>query len=237
MEGNGYYPDNDQVTGSDNFQNKGQKRNESGFQQGGPYPKKKKNTVVGLKNPVSFLNEIRPDTDFTVSDMEGPSNMPTFTVSLEFDGETYTSSAKSKKLAKRYVAEAALKLYLQTSAAKALGYSESQIDFSNGPEEAVTTGNHAAVTNKTSKSNAAKGDAAKGDEGVGGKNPVMYLNEIRKDAVYDLKEETGNPHNKNFIMRVTVCGQEFEGHGQSKKLAKSAAAREALKGLGLAKQE
>ncbi|XP_066941419.1 spermatid perinuclear RNA-binding protein-like isoform X3 [Macrobrachium rosenbergii] len=212
------------------WQNKGMKRSDPGFKQGGPYPKKKKNPLQGQKNPVSFLNEIRPDAKFNVSDMEGPSNMPTFRVSLEFDGETYTASAKSKKLAKRFAAEAALRVYLQTPTAIQLGYSESMIEFSDGAEEAVTQGNDVESDKKT---NTTATKPSTDEAALGGKNPVMYLNELRKDVAYDLKEETGQAHNKNFIMRVTVSGQEFEGSGQSKKLARAAAALEALKGLGL----
>lgn len=232
MEDNGVCQENEPAKRGDMLQNKGQKRGD-GPQQG-PFPKKKKSLPQGQKNPVSFLNEIRPDANFQIGDMEGESNNPAFTVSLEFDGETYTATAKSKKLAKRYVSEAALKVYLNTPGAQQLGYNESMIEFSEGPEGGIAKGAENAVAPKEESGKTVPKPAVVDD---GGKNPVMHLNELRKDAVYDLKEETGQAHNKNFIMRVTVSGQTFEGSGQSKKLAKAAAAKEALKELGLLKQE
>ena len=102
------------------WQDRGMKRKDVGFR--GPWPKKKAAPPAGKKNPISFVNEIHPDLKFICSDMEGPSNNPTFRVSLEFDGETYTAAAKSKKNAKRYAAEAALKAYLETPAAVQLCY-------------------------------------------------------------------------------------------------------------------
>lgn len=63
------------------------------------------------------------------------------------------------------------------------------------------------------------------------KNPIMLLNELRQGVEYQLKQESGEPHAKTFTFQVTVDGQVFEGTGNSKKLAKAAAARQALSKL------
>jgi double stranded RNA-specific editase B len=62
------------------------------------------------------------------------------------------------------------------------------------------------------------------------KNPVMLLNELRPGLAYDVRESGDSPSTKRFIMTVTVedGGEQFEGSGASKKLAKQACARAAL---------
>ena len=46
---------------------------------------------------------------------------------------------------------------------------------------------------------------------------------------YDLVQESGPPHMKEFVMQAVVEGRAYRGTGKSKKLAKYAAASEALK--------
>ncbi|KAK5875113.1 hypothetical protein CesoFtcFv8_027636 [Champsocephalus esox] len=64
-----------------------------------------------------------------------------------------------------------------------------------------------------------------------GKNPVMILNELRPGLKYDFVSESGESHAKNFVMSVTVDGQNFQGSGRNKKLAKARAAQAALSAL------
>ncbi|XP_076068665.1 adenosine deaminase acting on RNA isoform X1 [Oratosquilla oratoria] len=63
------------------------------------------------------------------------------------------------------------------------------------------------------------------------KNPIMLLNELRQGVEYQMMKETGEPHAKTFTYQVTVDTQIFEGTGNSKKMAKAAAARQALSKL------
>ncbi|XP_039768722.1 double-stranded RNA-specific editase 1 isoform X5 [Ornithorhynchus anatinus] len=65
----------------------------------------------------------------------------------------------------------------------------------------------------------------------GGKNPVMILNELRPGLKYEFLSESGESHAKNFVMAVAVDGQNFEGSGRNKKLAKARAAQSALASL------
>ena len=64
-----------------------------------------------------------------------------------------------------------------------------------------------------------------------GSNACSVLNSYHSDCHYQLRGEIGPPHNKLFTMAVSVMGDEFIGTGRSKKLAKQAAAAEALRRL------
>ena len=57
------------------------------------------------------------------------------------------------------------------------------------------------------------------------------LNSFHRDCHYELKEEKGPPHAKHYVFSVVVMGVEYFGHGRSKKLAKQAAAQNALNSL------
>lgn len=60
-------------------------------------------------------------------------------------------------------------------------------------------------------------------------NPVSVLNELRVGAKYEFIEQSGPSHAPNFTVSVEVNGQKYYGHGRSKKVAKSEAAKIALK--------
>ena len=61
-----------------------------------------------------------------------------------------------------------------------------------------------------------------------GSNPCMVLNSYHSGCKYELKSEKGPAHAKEFVMAVDVLGREYVGKGRSKKLAKQAAAANAL---------
>ena len=68
--------------------------------------------------------------------------------------------------------------------------------------------------------------------GIGqGSNPCNVLNSYHNGCRYSLRGEVGPPHSKVFTMAVTVMEEDFVGTGRSKKLAKQAAAAEALRVL------
>ena len=64
-----------------------------------------------------------------------------------------------------------------------------------------------------------------------GSNPCNVLNSYHNGCHYTLSNEVGPPHSKLFTMAVNVMGEDFVGTGRSKKLAKQAAAAEALRKL------
>ena len=64
-----------------------------------------------------------------------------------------------------------------------------------------------------------------------GSSACMVLNSYHQGCLYEIKSETGPPHAKEFIFSVIVLGVEYTGTGKSKKLAKQAAAQNALNSL------
>ena len=64
-----------------------------------------------------------------------------------------------------------------------------------------------------------------------GSSACMVLNSYHKEATYDLKEEIGPPHARQYVYSVTVMGIEYYGRGRSKKLAKQQAAANALNAM------
>lgn len=64
-----------------------------------------------------------------------------------------------------------------------------------------------------------------------GSNPCSVLNSYHQGCKYELVEERGPPHMKEFMFRVCLGGDEFLGKGRSKKLAKQAAASNALRAV------
>ena len=64
-----------------------------------------------------------------------------------------------------------------------------------------------------------------------GNNACSVLNSYHQGCKYDLVEESGPPHMKEFTFSVNVLGQDFAGKGRSKKHAKQAAAALALRRL------
>ncbi|CAL4089583.1 unnamed protein product [Meganyctiphanes norvegica] len=123
------------------------------------------------------------------------------------------------------------------------GDSAATAAVSNNNTNGTSSGDHkssAALKRKRSSSSgespaktgaaaaAASGDASPAQTS---KNPIMLLNELRQGVEYQLMQESGEPHAKTFSYRVTVDGTTFEGSGNSKKLAKAAAARQALSKL------
>ena len=56
------------------------------------------------------------------------------------------------------------------------------------------------------------------------------------DISYELLEEHGAPHDKTFIMRILVDGEDYgHGIGKSKKDAEQVAAHKAIERLGIDK--
>lgn len=63
------------------------------------------------------------------------------------------------------------------------------------------------------------------------KNACVMLNEYKPGLEYTLVSREGQSHDPMFIIKVHVNGQYYEGKGRSKKLAKQAAAENALKSI------
>ena len=127
--------------------------------------------------------------------------------------------AKNKKLAKLYAAEAAME-YIRQHVEESLQEKGDQED--DTMEDA----------DQPSKKPAAPSPVSIRDKVISdGKNPVSVLNEIHPGIKFEVVSESGQSHNKLFVMSVTVEGNEFKGQGNNKKVAKSRAAQIALKAV------
>ncbi|XP_045469419.1 double-stranded RNA-specific editase Adar isoform X1 [Harmonia axyridis] len=186
-----------------------QKRNYQSLQEGTttetekPVKKHKKVKVSDhtIKNPVSILNEMYKGLKYNFIQQKGPSNNPIFTVEVELNGNKYQSQGRSKSLAKHRVAKKILEIL---DPAK---FCKDDSDSGFGSE----------------------GNGSIGGEDCSEQNPVSVLNELRSGLKYVVMEQHGPSHAPTFKISVEVDGQSYFGVGRSKKLAKCAAAEEALK--------
>ena len=64
-----------------------------------------------------------------------------------------------------------------------------------------------------------------------GSNPLSVLNSYHAGCQYELIEDSGPPHNKQFVFKVVIDGVAYTGKGNSKKRAKQAAAASALRSI------
>lgn len=64
-----------------------------------------------------------------------------------------------------------------------------------------------------------------------GSNPCSVLNSYHAGCQYELVEESGPPHNRQFVYKVEILGVAYTGVGSSKKRAKQACAANALRSI------
>lgn len=169
------------------------------------WPKKKKKTteIDFTKNAVQLLNELKHGLDYQVTDQSGPVHQPSFTIQVVIDGNAYTGTGSSKKIAKLSCAQVAL---------EALGHT---------PGAAATADTPAASTPTTTQAQSVQQ----------GKNPLVILNEIWPGLNYQTVSEAGDMKSRVYTMSITVGQETFQGEGNSKRQAKAKAAQEALQKL------
>lgn len=175
---------------------------------------------------------------YTVVSQTGPTHAPTFTMSVEVNGQTFTGQGGSKKAAKLSAAEQALKSFLQfpnaSDAHAALGYKPPMnLDFTTDDNVQNFDGKEGMDMSPNGQNGNGpilinNGKKVKSRQSYEGKNPIMVLNELKPNLKYECVSETGDKHSKMFTMAVTVEGETFSGMARSKKLAKARAAQAAL---------
>lgn len=257
QESNGKAEEGDE-NATDSTGKAGSKRKASG--QGTPRKKQKKNSalspkMVQPKNALMQLNELKPGLKYSVESQEGPAHQPSFVVSVDVDGQTFTGRGQSKQLAKHAAAQAALKSFVQfrnmPEAFWAMSRKVTSADFtSDEVEQEESTGifskfssGATAITEfhrdqlkrfstdgeEESPGGASAKKASRAAEEADKKNPVMLLNELQPGLEYTLVAENAAVPTQRFTMAVTVAnGDVYEGCGSNKRLAKAAAARSAL---------
>ncbi|KAJ4430059.1 hypothetical protein ANN_22268 [Periplaneta americana] len=106
-----------------------------------PSKKKRKRSPAQSqpKNAVCALNELRPGLMYNTVGMSGPVHAPTFTISVEVNGQVFEGQGRSKKLAKHAAAEAALRSFVQfknaPEAQQAMNMHITDLDFTSDVTE------------------------------------------------------------------------------------------------------
>ena len=175
---------------------------------------------------------------YTVLAQTGPTHAPTFTMSVEVNGQTFTGQGGSKKVAKLLAAEQAMKSFLQfpnaSDAHAALGHKpQLNCDFTsddNIQNFIKSDGIDMETNGQNGKGSLLikNGKKSKSMHNYDGKNPIMVLNELKPNLKYECISETGDKHSKMFTMAVTIDGESYNGMARSKKVAKARSAQAAL---------
>lgn len=190
---------------------------------------------VSSKNPVQNLNEIQKGLVYEFVSETGEGTNKSYTMSVEVGGEKFEGTAANKKLAKVEAAKYALLKMFNILYVPVLNETPAKDGSAPG-----TGGDGSGKKRRKRKSstpmeilNSSTGGEDKGPL-YSCKNPIMLLNECKKDLKYDFVRESAEgvkEQDKTYTMSVDVDGQMFEGTAKSKKLAKNEAAKLALETL------
>ncbi|XP_037937105.1 double-stranded RNA-specific editase Adar-like isoform X2 [Teleopsis dalmanni] len=185
-------------------------------------PKKKPRTgkerIPQPKNTVAMLNELRHGLVYKLESQTGPVHAPSFTISVEVDGQKYMGQGRSKKIARIEAAATALRSFIQFKDGAVLSPLKPTCNLDFTSDEHL-------------ENDARVGLTVDGQKKVPDKGPVMLLYELFNDVHFDCSTIDGAQNNCRFKMTVTVNNSKFDGTGPSKKLAKNAAAKAALASL------
>lgn len=204
---------------------------------------KRKSDSLGVreaKNPLMQLNEIRPGLTYNITVKGGQTHCPVFFVSVNVDGNTFEGQGSSKQKAKHNAAENVLKSFITQIRSPVhqliTGTRDVTTDF--------TSDNTGSLLNTFGNSDQPMEDASMNSiesslpplgvtktlkvQTEAGKHPVSLLNEFHPGLNYEFLGEEGEPNAKQFKFKVTINGQDFSGHGSSKKKGKANVASKAL---------
>jgi len=205
------------------------------------------------KTPISYLQEmctkrtLKPE--YELLSTEGQVHEPTFMYRVTVNDLSAVGQGKSKKTAKHLAAKNLLERIVSVGRYKDFGIGETQ-------EEAMETLRQLADTtvgvaparlsggsggDDTTQAVAAvppSGASTGSDEtdGDGAGNPVGRLQELCQKKkwpapAYELTSEDGMPHERIFVIQITLGKFSADGSGRSKKIAKREAAEKLLKFL------
>lgn len=156
---------------------------------------KRRKTEINFteRNPVSILNELRGGLKYEVESVAGPPHSPIFTVFVELDGQKYYGVGSSKKVARAKAAEEALKSFVQFP--------------TNGAITTTSNSNTDFTSDKVMEEIKPIPTIAPRD-----KNPVMVLNELYPNAVYNITHNETDVVNR-FKTTITIDNESFFGTG------------------------
>ncbi|XP_021373923.1 double-stranded RNA-specific editase 1-like isoform X2 [Mizuhopecten yessoensis] len=187
--------------------------------------------TLSSKNPVQNLNELQKGLvyEFERESVEGSNK--SYTMSVEVSGEKFEGTGANKKLAKVEAAKYALLKMFNILHVPVVN--ETPVNKEGMPPGEGTGKKRRKRKSTTPLELLSSTDGSQESTGpvYSCKNPVMLLNECKKELKYDLVRESAEgvkEQDKTYTMSVEVNGETFEGTAKSKRLAKIEAAKEAL---------
>ncbi|XP_033733037.1 interleukin enhancer-binding factor 3-A-like isoform X2 [Pecten maximus] len=181
--------------------------------------------TVSNKNPVQNLNELQKGLvyEFVSESVEGTTK--NYTMSVEVSGEKFEGTGANKKLAKVEAAKYALLKMFNILHVPVLNETT---PCKEGASPGEGTGKKRRKRKSTTPMEILNATAGGEGQEPGGpmyccKNPVMLLNECKKDLKYEFVRESAEgvkEQDRSYTMAIEVDGQKFEGTAKSKRLAK-----------------
>lgn len=92
------------------------------------------------KNTVAMLNELRQGLVYTLESQTGPIHAPTFTMSVEVDGQKFIGEGRSKKIARIQAAASALQNFIQFKDGSALSPIKTNVNLDFTSDEYLENG-------------------------------------------------------------------------------------------------
>ena len=186
----------------------GSKQKKNNQDDGPPNKKRKKNTeaVVGQKNPVMVLNELKPNVVYDIS-CSGPPHARIYSASVTINGQTYSADDTTKKKAKARVAQMILQcsVQLKDPSVKAplmdqmvnrdLDFSQDLSEIACNSEEFYSF--ESAVTDQVKSlpmSSSNNPESAKS-------SPVFCLNRMKPGIKIEIVKEEGTPHSPIYTAK------------------------------------
>lgn len=190
------------------------------------------------KNALMILHELVQNPVFDVSEVEGQ-----FKATVTVADIAHNGLGKSKNAAKNAASEAAIRHLIKYKKVETMDAASDDgsekmdtYDANESPESAPlpwqqvasfalyklfdSWGEKPERKEEPKKVNSAK----KMPENPSTLNPIMVINQMYPQAIFDELETIGNPPNVQFKIQCTIEGKNFIGTGPSKKVAKKLAA-------------
>lgn len=177
-------------------------------------PPKKKRKLLSLqtinnKCPVMALNEMKPDVVYEFSDT-GPSHAKIFRTTVVFNNQTYMAEGRTKKEAKKIVADLILKSAIQLkdpSIANKYPSTNNQQkqDFSSDPSEVLESSSNFYCFESTHETTGLLQSNSKSPMLKAQSSPLYFLKRLKPGINVEITKTEGNPHTRKF----TAQGKAF----------------------------
>ena len=150
------------------------------------------------------------DNNDEVSSVEtNDESMPSLVSDTRSDRRSDISRARNSSK----VARSGLEVSSSRSMYDSKSHASNELDDSfNDAEVASSSDDSTVKPKKRKKTTSKKNDEMSGPQ-ITDKNPIMLLNEMKNNCVYELVREDGEPHARTFSYKLSVDDKLFEGTG------------------------